>query len=172
MVLHRFYIMTSSHPEATGLKYIGRTAGTLEQRLKGHLNHARYDKNRNGALQQALRKLGDGTFRIDLLEEIDTDDQLEVDHKELELIVRHDAIRRGWNRYTSFPVRRKNYIPSEGGILERWRKIKELSPWIEEALFKNNQQSLVQARHGLRQLRTELHALTRLMIQTDRHRKA
>lgn len=168
-----FYVITSSHPSAAGMKYVGRTRGTLQERMRSHINHARYDKGRNGALQVALRSLPIDSFSITPLEvQQDESDTLRADHRELELIVEHDGIRNGWNRYTSGGGNRKRrVIVPEGTPPELFQRIKAIMDEIEPHLLNGAHDHQVRARHLLREMKRTIVAFLRASVRLDRSRK-
>ena len=75
--------------------YVGQTTETLEKRFKRHMG---YQKNSNDTkFYRAVKKYGVENFRIDLIEEVETQEELNI--REEYWIRELDSVERGYNSY-------------------------------------------------------------------------
>ena len=75
-----------------GKQYIGKTIGTIENRLQEHYLDS---KNKKSKLHTAMRKYGIDNFKIEIIEKhIDESDAYD---REIELIKQHDTYKNGYN---------------------------------------------------------------------------
>lgn len=165
----RFYRIISSHADGTGLSYVGRTTMSLVDCLQSHIKSAAPSRKRKGTFVQAIRALGFSTFKIELLEEGDYETFADIQHREMELIIQNDSIRKGWNCY--HPPRKTRVEPMTGGMRDRFLRIKELTAKIDRIAKKPAEMHRVQMRNMLRMLQREAHALAMLSIKQERERR-
>ncbi len=88
---YKLYLVTNT---VNGKVYVGLTITSLEQRLKQHFAAAR--KGRKTAFANAMRKYGEGAFKIELIK-ADASTYDELQRQEVEEIQKRDAIRNGYN---------------------------------------------------------------------------
>ena len=69
------YVITN---KITGLKYIGKTEKTINERFEKHLLNSKY--NKNNYLYKAIRKYGKDNFSIEIVEKITTEN---INEKEI-----------------------------------------------------------------------------------------
>ena len=77
----------------SGKCYIGQTVNTMEERWKGHLYDARYNKRRK--FLAALNKYGPDTWEHEIL--FESDDPELISDKEVEYIKLFDSVKSGYN---------------------------------------------------------------------------
>ena len=111
-------IIYKSTNKITGKIYIGQTTKSLEQRIKGHLNESKIDKNRPFLL--SINKYGIGNFVFEI---IDSADNLnELNDKEIY-----------WIDFCN-SVSPNGYNVTGGGQGKKMKTTKELSRIISEGL--------------------------------------
>ena len=88
---YKLYLVTNI---INGKAYVGITIGSLEQRLKQHFSAVR--RGRKSAFCNAVRKYGEGAFRIELLSDAagSFSELQELEVREIQL---RDSIRNGYN---------------------------------------------------------------------------
>lgn len=75
--------------------YIGQTTKTLKERLNKHLASSREERTKNVKFYRAIRKYGEDKFKIFLIEEVGS--QEELDERELYWINHYDSVENGYN---------------------------------------------------------------------------
>lgn len=165
----RFYRIVSNNKNAHGLSYVGRTTMSLNDCLQSHIKASAPSRKRKGTFVQAIRKFNSSTFNIQLIEEGEYETFADIQHREMELIIQNDSIRKGWNCY--HPPRKTRVEPLTGSIRDRFLRIKELTSKIDMIVKKQAEMHQVQARNMLRLLQKEAHALVMLSIKEERARR-
>ena len=86
------YTITNIHD---GMKYVGQTTLSIEERYKAHCIDAKKEKNRERSLYHAMNKYGYNSF---VIEEIETvDDETLLDSREIFWIEELRTFENGYN---------------------------------------------------------------------------
>lgn len=109
--MNYIYLITN---KVNGKQYIGQTIRTIEERWKGHISASKCQKD-NNYFHNAIRKYGESSFEVSLLEEVE--DRSLLDKKEQYYISKYN---------TYFPYGYNTTVGGGGVQRHNYDRIKEL----------------------------------------------